>query len=58
MKNNKNKIIRYFDNQMPEAEKELFEIEINNSPGLQKEIEEYKLFLSSFKRIRIKRRLH
>jgi hypothetical protein len=54
MKHDTNKIIRYFDNQMPDAEKELFEIEINNSPGLQKEIEEYKLFISTFKEIELK----
>ncbi len=46
---NRDKIIRYFDNQMPAEERELFEKEINNSPGLQKEIEEHKLLMSSFK---------
>ncbi len=52
--NNKDKIIRYFDNQMPAEEKELFEKELNNSPDLQKEIEDYKLFLSSFKETELK----
>ena len=52
--NNRDKIIRYFDNQMPANEKELFEKEINNSTNLQKEIEEYKIFLSSFKEMDLK----
>ena len=52
--NNKDKIIRYFDNQMSAQEKELFEKELNNSPDLQREIEDYKLFLSSFKKIELK----
>lgn len=49
---NRDKIIRYLDNQMPVEEKELFEKEINNSSNLQKEIEELKNFMSSFKATR------
>jgi len=52
--NNKDKIIRYFDNQMSAKEKELFEKELNNSLDLQREIEDYKLFLSSFKETELK----
>ncbi len=46
---NKNKIIRYFDNQMPDDEKLLFEQEIRNSPELQKEMDDYKSLIFAVK---------
>ena len=52
MKNDK-AIIRYLDNQMSDIEKERFEKEINNSPDLQKEIEDYKILLSKIEAAKI-----
>ncbi len=52
MKNDK-AIIRYLDNQMSDIEKERFEKEINNSPNLQKEIEDYKILLSKIEAAKI-----
>ncbi len=46
MTKNRNKIIRYFDNQMSDDEKKSFESEIQRSTNLQKEIENYKLVFS------------
>ncbi len=45
---NKNNIIRYFDNQMSENEKLLFEQELISSSNLKKDFDDYKIFLAQF----------